>query len=52
MFAFLEEYYAQTAYEQIGVLLGELKLNSDGIPGDPAAWDDWLISIEKVLVRE
>jgi hypothetical protein len=45
----LDQYYQQTQADDIGALLGSLQLLSDGIPADPAMWDDWLIAVEKVL---
>jgi len=32
--------------QDIRMLLGEITRLKDGIPGDPASWDDWLQSIE------
>ena len=48
MFVFLDQYYERTGRSpELGALLGELQLNSDGRPFDPAAWDDWLAAISK-----
>jgi hypothetical protein len=49
MLYFLDQYYQQTQADDIGALLGSLQLLSDGLPADPAMWDDWLIAVEKVL---
>jgi hypothetical protein len=51
MFVFLDEYHQRTAKKaELGDVLGDIQLNeSDGRPADPAAWDDWLSAIEKVL---
>jgi hypothetical protein len=48
MFVFLDQYYERTGRSpELGALLGELQLNRDGRPFDPAAWDDWLAAINK-----
>ena len=43
MFIFLEEYWkrAEETSDDIAVLLGSLKRNSDGLPIDIALWEDW-----------
>jgi hypothetical protein len=48
MVSFLENYYQQTQADDIGALLGSLQLLSDGKPADPALWQDWLASVQKV----
>ena len=45
---FLDYYYEQTQADEIGELLGSLQLLEDGKPADPAIWEDWLKSIEKI----
>jgi hypothetical protein len=35
---FVKEFYRQTTYAQIGILLAELHMSPDGQTGDPAAW--------------
>jgi hypothetical protein len=53
MFQFLENYYFQMDKpDQLGSLLGELQLLGDERPADPAAWDDWLEAVQKVLEAE
>lgn len=53
MFHFLENYYVQMDKpDQLGSLLGELQLLHDEKPADPAAWDDWLVAVQKVLETE
>lgn len=48
MVSFLDDYYKQTQADDIGALLGSLQLLSDGKPADPALWQDWLSSVQKV----
>jgi hypothetical protein len=40
--------YAQSAGDDLITLLGDTTLESDGEPTDPAAWTDWLKSVERV----
>lgn len=40
--------YAQRAGDDLATLLGDTELERDGMPGDPAAWDDWLASVAKI----
>lgn len=49
MHCFLEKYYEQTSSDEIGVLLGEMRLLEDNSTADPAVWEDWIICIEKTL---
>jgi hypothetical protein len=49
MVLFLKEFYRQTKYDQIGILLGELHMSPDGQTGDPAAWFEWLEAVKKAL---
>ena len=48
MFVFLNEYHQRTAGKaELGDVLGDIQLNeSDGMPADPAAWDDWLAATD------
>lgn len=46
---FLEGYFARTRSDDIGSLLGDLQTSEDGKPFDPAAWNDWLASVNQVL---
>lgn len=46
---FLEDYYARTASDEVGALLGDLQLFPEGGTFDPAAWDDWMKSVAAVL---
>jgi hypothetical protein len=51
MFVFLNEYHQRTAKKaELGDVLGDIQLNeNDGMPADPAAWNDWLSAIKTVL---
>lgn len=49
MVAFLKEYYRQTKYDQIGLLLGELKFAPDGRTADPASWSEWTYAVKRVI---
>lgn len=50
MVAFLRRYYEELQHpEEIGILLGELQISSDGITVDPAAWSDWLNCVNEIL---
>ncbi len=46
---FLELYYERTHSDDVGSLLGDLQLTSENEPFDPAAWDDWINSVNAVL---
>jgi hypothetical protein len=49
MVLFLDDYYERTKADEIGALLGSLQIVGDGMPADPAAWEDWMKCIQKVL---
>ncbi len=49
MVLFLESFYERTEADEVGALLGDLQILEDGITADPAAWNDWLKSVEAVL---
>lgn len=51
MSVYLERYCDRLAAPtEIGALLGDLEVNpDDGLPMDPAVWDDWLAAVETVL---
>lgn len=50
MYAFLENYYNQTGHpDEVGLILGDLRILESGKTVDPAAWQDWLSAVEKVL---
>lgn len=40
--------YARRAGDDLITLLGDIELESDGMPTDPAAWDDWLNCVKHV----
>jgi hypothetical protein len=40
--------YANRAGDQLFNLLGDINIESDGVPTDPAAWDDWLACVREV----
>jgi hypothetical protein len=46
MFIFVRTYYEQigTAVD-VGSLLGDIQLVEDGMPADPAMWQDWLEAV-------
>ena len=48
MFIFLNEYYERTGgVSELGAVLSDIQINPpDGVPADPAAWDDWLAAID------
>jgi hypothetical protein len=47
MFEFLAKVYERTKSDELGALLGEMSLLSDGTTADPAIWRDWLRCVEK-----
>lgn len=53
MFIFLSEYYDRTGgISELGSVLSDIQLiRADGLPADPAAWDDWLVAIEAVFAE-
>ena len=54
MVHFLERQYALDKSDDIGTLLGSLSLQiwADDTTADPAAWDDWMESVQKVLMPD
>jgi hypothetical protein len=51
MFVFLDRYYRRTGRKaELGILLGELQMARNGMPFDPAAWEDWLAAINEATV--
>ena len=40
--------YAQSAGDDLITLLGDTTLEADGEPTDPAAWTDWLTSVNRI----
>jgi len=51
MCCFLEKYYEQTSSDDIGSLLGEMQILEDQSTADPAAWEDWINCIQKIISR-
>lgn len=49
---FLEKYYQRTLSDDIGSLLGDLQLFQGGSTADPAAWDDWINSVNEVIKKK
>ena len=49
MVLFLESFYERTKSDDIVGLLSDLILLEDGSTADPAAWDDWMKCVHKVL---
>ena len=45
---FLEGYYERTSSDDIGSLLGDMQMLSNGKTADPAAWHDWVESVNEV----
>jgi hypothetical protein len=48
---FLEHFYAH-AGNDMETLIADITLEPDGEPLDPAAWDDWLMCVRRVLASE
>ena len=50
MFIFLSEYYERTQRQaELGSVLSDIQTSrTDGLPADPAAWDDWLAAIKSM----
>lgn len=49
MFRYWEKHYNRTKSDAIGSILGDLQLLPDGMPTDPAAWDDWQDAVKEAL---
>jgi hypothetical protein len=41
--------HAQSAGDDLITLLGDTTIEADGQPADPAAWTDWLRSVDRIL---
>lgn len=52
MVVFLEGFYERTGSDDVGGLLGGMIILDDGNTADPAAWNDWLSSIEKIKEKQ
>lgn len=49
MISFLDEYYFRFGQDNLGVILGSIQLRSDQSTADPAAWQDWIEAVNRVL---
>ncbi len=49
MYNFLEEYYLRTKSDDIGSLLGDISLLTDGTSADPAVKNDWNKAYDKAI---
>jgi hypothetical protein len=52
MFLFLEAYakrFKGTPPEEIQIILGAMQLLDDGVPADPALWEDWSKCVSQIL---
>jgi hypothetical protein len=52
MFNFIEHLYEITNDSSLGGFLGSMQLDRDGMPFDPAYWEDWEKAVEKTLVSK
>ena len=41
--------FADRAGDDLGTLLADTTISSDGMPIDPAAWDDWIACVRSVM---
>ena len=51
-YEFLSLLYDRTKSDELGSILGDLSLMSDGTTADPAALKDWIRCLEKVSRKE
>lgn len=49
MVLFLEQVYERTESDDIAGLLSDLMIAADNQTADPAAWQDWLDCLQKVI---
>ena len=52
MFDYFRVLYLRTHSDEIGALLGDMSLLSDGGTADPAAWGDWMLSVQRAIDNE
>ena len=54
MVLFLEDYYSRTQSDDIAALLSDLNTDiwADHTTGDPAAWEDWVACVHKILMPD
>lgn len=46
-FYFLKKYWDLTSSEGVGDLLSIMSVVADGMPADPALWEDWRVAVEQ-----
>lgn len=49
MYKYLEHLYEMTNSDDLAGFLGSMSTLQDGMPADPAIWEDWLEAIAEVL---
>ncbi len=53
MYEFLRDlYYREGQPDNLGAFLGDLRILENGITADPAAWQDWMNIVKKVIEEE
>ncbi|MBF2049629.1 MAG: hypothetical protein EDM05_043410 [Leptolyngbya sp. IPPAS B-1204] len=52
MVLFLEGFYQRTQADEIGGLLSDLLMAENGTTADPAAWQDWMDCVQRVLAAK
>jgi hypothetical protein len=52
MLSFLDEYYFHYELDNLGGILGSLELMPNNTTADPAAWEDWLEAVKRVLAEK
>jgi hypothetical protein len=52
MFQFLDDRYRRLPSDELGNLLGEMQLASDGEPYDPAVTEDWDAAVAAVQAED
>lgn len=53
MYYFLDNEYQLTGSDELGGLLGSLswEIWKEGTPGDPGAWQDWTVAVQKAVAE-
>lgn len=46
---YLNHLYSRTQSPELGTLLSEMSVLNDGSTADPAAWSDWLKSVQRAI---
>jgi hypothetical protein len=52
MVIFLEGFYERTQSDGVGGLLGDMMLRENGTTSDPAVWEDWIKSVQKITAQK